>query len=87
MTAAEIAAFTYERLGRSRLPSGMESGQPAPRCINSEPGTYGHECGKPARWLGEEIDSGQPFKACYCSKCKESGTEARRGKKTWTRLG
>lgn len=49
------------------------------RCHNAEPGTYGHECGKPALWIGTDatgISSG------FCDKCKRQGYEAR-NKVTW----
>lgn len=45
------------------------------RCINSEPGTYNHECGKPATWIGTDRTG---FQACYCDACKLSGYEARK---------
>jgi len=44
-------------------------------CHNAEPGTYGHECGRPATWLGL-----QPTAAGwigFCDACKAGGTEAR----------
>ena len=50
----------------------QESG--AARCTNAEPGTYGHECGRPAVWIGETASG---FQACYCDDCRERGHEAR----------
>ena len=44
------------------------------RCRNAEPGTFGHECGKPATWVGVK-ESG--YEASYCGSCKETGTEAK----------
>ena len=45
------------------------------RCTNAEPGSYSHECGDPAGFIGSKADGGQ---ACFCFACKEHGTEARR---------
>lgn len=42
-------------------------------CHNAEPGTYGHECGKPATWLGTKPSG---FAMGYCDPCKEHGAEA-----------
>lgn len=36
-----------------------------PRCVNSEPGTFGHECGQPAVFIGTKPASG--FQACFCA--------------------
>lgn len=44
------------------------------KCHNSEPGTFNHECGKPANWIGTNANG---FKSGFCSECKESGYEAR----------
>lgn len=52
------------------------------RCHNAEPGTYGHECGKPAPWVGTNRNG---FSSGYCDRCKESGSEAR-DCVTWTRV-
>ena len=43
-------------------------------CHNAEPGTYGHECGRPAQWIGT---SARGFRSGYCSACKATGFEAR----------
>lgn len=44
-------------------------------CHNAEPGTYGHECRKPALWIGTNRATGS--QSGFCSRCKESGHEAR----------
>lgn len=43
------------------------------RCHNSELGTYGHECGKPAEWVGRTLTG---FKSGFCDDCKLRGYEA-----------
>lgn len=56
------------------------------RCTNSEPGTFGHECGKAATWKGTRQGSGHiglgiapgPVTSFYCSECKAEGFEAAR---------
>ena len=45
-----------------------------PRCTNAEPGSYGHECGEPADFIGSRADGGQ---SCFCFACKANGSEAR----------
>lgn len=49
-------------------------GQPWPRCVNAEPGTFGHECGKPAVFIGTNTISGT--QGCFCAACKEIGYDA-----------
>lgn len=44
-------------------------------CHNAEPGTYGHECGKPAKWLGTSPGG---FTSGFCNDCKANGYEAKR---------
>jgi hypothetical protein len=44
------------------------------KCHNAQPGTYGHECGKPAVWVGTEPSG---FQSGFCDACKLSGYEAR----------
>lgn len=44
------------------------------RCHNAEPGTYGHECGKPAAWIGTKADG---FRSGFCNNCRRNGYEAR----------
>jgi len=41
------------------------------KCHNSQ---HGHECGKPAKWIGANAKG---FKSGFCAECKESGYEAR----------
>ncbi len=43
------------------------------RCHNAEPGTFGHECGKPATFIGTRSDG---FACGFCDACKTSGWEA-----------
>jgi hypothetical protein len=50
-------------------------------CHNSEPGTFGHECGKPAVGLGTAPDG---FASGFCDECRARGWEARG--KTFRRL-
>jgi len=56
-------------------PSPRGSSRIWPRCTNAEPGSYGHECGEPAGFIGSNEDGDQ---ACFCSACKTQGSEARR---------
>ena len=44
------------------------------KCHNAEPGTFGHECGKPAQWLGTFANG---FTSGFCGQCKDSGHDAR----------
>lgn len=44
------------------------------KCHNAEPGTYGHECGKPAQWLGTNQNGHQ---SGFCDYCRHHGHEAR----------
>lgn len=50
------------------------------KCHNSNDGTFNHECGKPAVWVGERAYG---FRAGFCDHCKNNGDE-RRGIITWT---
>jgi hypothetical protein len=52
------------------------------RCHNSEPGTFNHECGKPATWIG--IRRRDNFRMGFCDGCKERGYEAK-SFQTWVR--
>jgi len=45
------------------------------KCHNANRGTYGHECGRPATWIGVKANG---FASGYCDKCKDHGDEARR---------
>lgn len=44
------------------------------KCHNAEPGTYGHECGKPAVWNAENANG---FRSGFCARCRSVGSEAR----------
>jgi hypothetical protein len=44
------------------------------KCHNSQPGTFNHECGAPAVWIG--VRKGW---ACgFCDQCRRHGFEARK---------
>jgi hypothetical protein len=45
------------------------------RCHNAEPGTFNHECGKPATFIGIRSDG---FASGFCEACKSKGWEASR---------
>ena len=42
------------------------------RCHNAEPGTFNHECGNVAVWLGTKATG---FQSGFCDYCKEHGWE------------
>lgn len=44
------------------------------KCSNSEPSNYGHECGSPAEFIGEDVDG---YRAPFCNHCRHYGHEAR----------
>jgi hypothetical protein len=44
------------------------------KCHNSEPGTFGHECGKPAVWIGKLYNAN--FRSGFCQNCRDHGAEA-----------
>jgi len=44
------------------------------KCHNSNAGSYNHECGKPAQWIGI---TKKGWASGYCDACKKNGTEAR----------
>ena len=44
------------------------------KCHNAEPGTFGHECGKPAVWIGTKANG---YQSGFCDHCKRHGYEAR----------
>lgn len=48
-------------------------------CSNSNRGTFNHECGKPACWIGTHADGHQQY---FCLDCQKDGDEAR-GVNTW----
>lgn len=41
-------------------------------CTNAAKGTFGHECSKPAKWIGKKPTG---FEACFCTDCKDRGSE------------
>ena len=43
------------------------------KCHNAQPGPYGHECGKPATWIGATRAG---FRSGFCDECKRNGYEA-----------
>jgi hypothetical protein len=42
------------------------------RCHNANRGTFNHECGKPATWLGTKPSG---FQSGFCDDCKTGGDE------------
>lgn len=44
------------------------------KCHNAKSGSYNHECGKPATWLGTDRNG---FTSGFCDPCKEHGRETR----------
>lgn len=52
------------------------------KCHNAEPGTFGHECGRPATWLGT-TKSG--FEAGFCDDCQKYGYE-RKDCVSWAKI-
>lgn len=44
------------------------------KCHNAQPGTFSHECGAPATWIGETANG---FRSGFCDQCKQYGWEAR----------
>ena len=49
------------------------------KCHNAEAGTFNHECGRPATWIGTKSNG---FRSGFCDDCKERGWE-RNGYVTW----
>lgn len=45
------------------------------KCHNAELGTWGHECGKQATWIGLTQTG---FRSGFCDHCKKDGHEASR---------
>lgn len=43
-------------------------------CHNANFGTYGHECGRPAEWIGTMSNG---FRSGFCAQCKQHGDEGR----------
>lgn len=52
------------------------------KCHNCEPGTFGHECGKPAIWLAMTHNG---FVTGFCEGCKANGSDAK-SKVRWERI-
>jgi predicted ester cyclase len=44
------------------------------RCTNSEPGTFNHECGRPAEFTGTHPSG---HRQNFCAACRTNGHEAR----------
>ena len=44
------------------------------KCHNAEPGSFNHECNKPAVWIGTKANG---FQSGFCDHCKRHGFEAR----------
>jgi hypothetical protein len=57
----------------SRQPYGLKKDGSA-RCINAEPGTFSHECGRQASWIGAASDG---WEYCFCDRHKANGHDAR----------
>lgn len=43
------------------------------RCTNANRGTFNHECGRPAVWLGTQPSG---HRQAFCAECKANGDEA-----------
>lgn len=52
------------------------------KCHNANCGTYGHECRKPATWIGTKPSG---FSMGFCDKCKADGDE-RHGYTKWEKI-
>lgn len=44
------------------------------KCHNANIGTFNHECGKPATWIGIKATG---WRMGFCDHCKQYGDEAR----------
>ena len=44
------------------------------KCHNAERGTFNHECGRPATWIGK---TRKGFESGFCDHCKQYGYEAK----------
>jgi hypothetical protein len=42
------------------------------KCHNANHGTFNHECGKPAVWIGTKASG---FRSGFCQHCREHGDE------------
>lgn len=74
---AEVAVAP--RPAEVRRPYGMRDDGTAV-CVNAEPGTFNHECGKPAVAIGQRLDG---FEACFCEHHKWNGAEAKGMARWW----
>ncbi len=57
------------------------------RCGHAYPGTYGHECGRPASLTGtcpSEFRPGQLFRAYRCAECAQARTPDNAPFHAWT---
>ena len=44
------------------------------KCHNANRGTFGHECGRPAAWIGVKPNG---YHSGFCEECKDHGDEAK----------
>ncbi len=44
------------------------------KCHNAEPGTFNHECGRPAEFIGYKSTG---YASGFCAACKQHGFEAK----------
>lgn len=51
------------------------------KCTNANRGTFNHECGKPAEWIGTHANG---HRQRFCDHCRQYGDEARHVT-DWTR--
>lgn len=65
------------------MPGNSERADGQPRCINAQPGSFNHECGAVATWIG---DAPNGHRSCFCDSCKYHGHEARYVV-AWERIG
>ena len=75
--AVAVAAFVEWQGWASRIVDAdePESTRRYPRhgsCSNANQGTFGHECGKPAVWLGTTSTG---FQSGRCARCRIEGDE------------
>lgn len=57
------------------LPGALPRADGQPRCTNCDAGSYNHECGAVAKWIGT---SSTGHRAAYCDDCLRHGREGRR---------
>ena len=51
------------------------------KCHNANAGTFNHECGRPATWIGQKANG---FRSGFCDYCQKHGDE-RTGIVKWER--